>query len=511
MSKHITIDPLTRIEGHLSVSTEAEKVSSHSDAPLRVTKAMCEGEMFRGFEKIMEGRDPLDAQQITQRICGVCPISHATASIRAQEMAYGITPNKNGRIIQNLVLAANYLQSHIIHFYHLSALDFVDITSVLQYKGKDKILRDLKAWVERSLASKEIFPAAPFLPRYEVPYIQDEQINWELVSHYVQALDMRRICHEMGAVFGAKLPHSTSLVPGGCTQVPTIERVLSYVSRLKKVSSFVDDVYIPDLIRVAQEFPQYWAIGKGYTNMLSYGVFPLDDKGNKLIGEGVLCDGTWQQLDQEMINEQVKYSWFSSPTGKHPFQGEVNPAPRKSGAYSWIKAPRYRGMPMEVGPLSRVMVNYNAPGDPWIKKEVDSVLEPLGIPVEKMVSVIGRHLARGLEGKWIVQQAFKWLEEIEIDAPPARDFDIPGTAAGYGLTEAPRGALGHWLTLDNHKVKKYQCVVPTTWNCSPRDDNGQPGPIEKALEGVIVDDPAQPIEVARIVRSYDPCLACAVH
>jgi len=490
VSKHITISPVTRLEGHFAISTDADEVTIKGKKKYRITSAKSEGEMFRGFEKILEGRDPLDAQQITQRICGVCPISHGTASIRAQEMAYGITPNKNGRLIQNLILAANYLQSHIIHFYHLAALDFVDITAILKYSGNNRTLKDLKAWVERALANKEVFPAAPFLPRYEVPYIKDDETNWTLIAHYAAALEMRKLCHEMTAVFGAKVPHSTSMVPGGCTQVPTMERILSYASRLKKVSAFIQEVYLPDLVSVAGAFPQYWEIGKGYGNMMCYGVFPMNDSGRKFIEPGVLINGKWERFDPSLIHEDVAYSWFSSASGRHPSQGETEPSPNKPRAYSWVKAPRYKGQAMEVGPLARVMVNYFSPNNSWIKKEVDGVLASLGIPAEKMYSVLGRHLVRGLESSWIEQQAFRWLDELEIDGPPARDFDIPEKASGYGLTEAPRGALGH---------------------CSPRDDDGKPGPIEKALEGVLVEDQKQPIEVARIIRSYDPCLACAVH
>jgi Ni,Fe-hydrogenase I large subunit len=228
----LSLSPLTRIEGHLAVHARTEPLDAGEGH--RVAHAQCEGEMFRGIEQILEGRDPLDAQQITQRICGVCPISHGIASVRAQEAAYGIVPNRNGRLLQNLILAANYLQSHVLHFYHLAALDFVDVAAVLKYEGKNKLLAGLRTWVEKALERKDVFPAAPFLPRYDAKYVEDLDANMALLSHYVEALEVRKLCHEMGAVFGARMPHSTALVPGGCTQVPTMERVLSYTSRLKK-------------------------------------------------------------------------------------------------------------------------------------------------------------------------------------------------------------------------------------------------------------------------------------
>jgi Ni,Fe-hydrogenase I large subunit len=507
----ITISPVTRIEGHLSIHAETEPLGSGEKA-VRVKSARCEGEMFRGLEKILEGRDPLDAQVITQRTCGVCPITHGVGSVRAQEMAYGITPNRNGRLLQNLILAANYLHSHILHLYQLAALDFVDIKAILKYAGSDRLLLALKGWVERTIAAKDVFPAAPFLPRYESDsYVKDLDVNVALLAHYVQALSIRKICDEMGAVFGARLPHSTALVPGGCTQVPTMERVLAYSSRLTKVIEFIESTYFPDIVTVAKAFPAYWEIGRGSGNLLCYGVFENDESGNKAIRPGTVIDGKWEALDVNAITEDVGCSWFSSSSGLHPSKGETTAAPGRTSGYSWIKAPRYRGQPMEVGPLARVLVNYRDPNSPWMKKEVDELLGALKLEPAKLQSVLGRHAARGLETRWLAQQAKQWLGELEIDGPPAREFKIPKTGAGYGLTEAPRGALGHWLSIEDYRIKRYQCIVPTTWNCSPRDDAGKPGPVEQALVGIRVEDPQAPIEVGRIVRSFDPCIACAVH
>jgi len=341
--------------------------------------------------------------------------------------------------------------------------------------------------------------------------VQDLDRNARLLAHYVQALEMRKICHEMAAVFGARLPHTTSLVPGGCTQVPTLERVLTYRSRLTEVDAFLREVYLPDMLEVAQEFPEYFDVGGGYGNFLAYGAFVLDDSGKRFLGPGVVFDHQWEALDVTRITESVACSRFSSPGGLHPQDGETTPAPSKSGAYSWLKAPRYKGKPMEVGALARVMANYLAPGDSWVKREVDAFLATVNLPASKLVSVLGRHVARGLEATWIARQAARWLDELELGGPPAQDFEIPKAARGYGLVEAPRGALGHWLEIEDYRIKRYQCVVPTTWNCSPRDEQGQPGAVEKALEGVLVEDQAQPMEIGRVVRSFDPCIACAVH
>ena len=513
MATTISISPLTRIEGHLSIHTQAEALSMYGSEKYRISEARCEGEMFRGFETIMAGRDPLDAQQITQRICGVCPISHGIAAVEAIENTYHLEPVNNGRLLQNLILAANFIQSHILHFYHLSALDFVDIKSILNYGGSDNTLRSLKEWVLQAVARKDIFPGAPFLPRYEVDqYVADDEINWCLIGHYVQALEMRAVAHEMAAVFGAKLPHATALIPTGCTQIPTMERVLSYRARLDKVSSFIKKVYLPDLLKAAAAFPQYWYIGQSYPHYLSYGVFRMENKTGadvkKFFRGGVAIDGRFENVDQNKIAEYVGHSRYASPSGLHPRDGKTIPDPQKG--YSWLKAPRYNGLPMEVGPLARVVTNYLG-GNATVKKSVDGILTAAGLQLADLNSVLGRHLARALEADWIADKAYQWLAEIEIDAPAAKDYDLLPAGRGFGLTEAPRGALGHWMEVQDYKIRNYQCVVPTTWNCSPRDDRNQAGPVEKALEGTTIEDPDQPIEAGRVVRAFDPCIACAVH
>jgi ferredoxin hydrogenase large subunit/hydrogenase large subunit len=370
----------------------------------------------------------------------------------------------------------------------------------------------VRSGVERAKGGNELFPAAPFLPRYEGEfYIKDADTNCDLLSHYVEALTIRRIAHEMAAVFGARLPHSTAIVPGGCTQAPTEERILSYQSRLKKVQDFVEKIYFPDVLAAAKAFPQYWEIGSSGYGFLSYGVFENDDNGKKLFSPGVVIDGKWMELDVNAIAEDIQYSRFSSTSGLHPSVGETKMSPDKEGAYSWLKAPRYQGRPMEVGPLARVLVDYYSPGGGVVKSELDAILAVTGLPISKLHSVLGRILCRVIELRILLRRMGEWLAELTVDGAPAQKFDLVKTGTGFGLTEAARGALGHWITIKDYRIANYQCVVPSTWNCSPRDKDGTPGPLEKALEGVLVADPQQPMEVARIVRSFDPCLACAIH
>ena len=504
MSKTIDIDPITRIEGHLAINIKVEDG--------RVIYARSSGEMFRGFEMILKGRDPLDAQQITQRICGVCPISHGTASILAQDMAYGIRPPENGRLARNIILAANYIQSHLVHFYQLSALDFVDIAAVTSYRGNDPMLKALKAWVKSQISSKTIFPAAPFLPRYDSPYIENKELNILAIKHYLEAIEMRALAQKMGAVFGAKLPHSTTLIPGGVTEKITARKIATCRDILKKLSVFVENAYIPDVIEVASSFPEYFSSGKGCGNFLAYGVFPESNKSHDTcFPSGVLIQGKLSELDPEKIYEDVKYSRYSSPSGLKPLNGATVPSPGKENAYTWLKAPRYEGSAMEVGPLARILVAYNRKNNKGLNALVDKLLKKFNAGPEALISTMGRHAARALEAKIIADRCVQWIEQLTPDKPAFADFEIPESGSGVGLTEAPRGALGHWINIKGHKIENYQCVVPTTWNCSPRDDRDIPGPVEQALIGTGIKDPNNPIEATRVVRSFDPCIACAVH
>jgi len=504
LTAKVEIDPVTRLEGHLAVRLELDGG--------RVSQAFSSGEMFRGFEVLLRGRSPMDAQQITQRICGVCPISHGTASILAQDQAYGVSPPPGGRLVRNLILAANYIQSHLIHFYHLAALDFVDVTAVLDYQGRDPALVALKAWIKSQVEAKVTYPAAPFLPRYEGAYLGQAELNLGAVKHYLEALEMRTKAHKMVALFGGKAPHATALVPGGVTEQLTARNLAAYRAMLDELRTFIDQAYLPDVAAVAQAFPDYFATGRGCGTFLAYGVFPENDgRTEMLLPGGVLTGEGLKELRVEAVTEQVKYSFFSSASNLPPAQGRTEPAPDKAGAYSWLKAPRYDGRPMEVGPLARILVAYTRGDRPEVTRLVDGLLNQLGAKPEALLSVMGRHAARALECKLVADRAAAWLDQLGPGQPTFTEFTIPRTGRGQGLTEAPRGALGHWLEIHGHKIANYQCVVPSTWNCSPRDDAGVPGPVEQALAGTPIADPDNPLEAVRVIRSFDPCLACAVH
>ena len=502
---HIVIDPVTRIEGHLKVEAQVENGE--------VKEAKSEGTLFRGIELILQGRDPRDAQRITQRICGVCPTSHSIASTLTLDSAFGIADRipDNGRLIRNLILGAAHIADHILHFYHLTALDYVDVTKVASYEGKDPDLNSVKAFIERGALGH-------FVPRYEGDYRLSDEVDQELTGHYVQALLMRRKGQEMLSVFGGKMPHNMAVVPGGVTEVPTVDKITSFLWRLNELRDFIDNVYIPDVVAVAQAYGDYFEIGHGCGNLLSYGSFDLDGtnpdltKRERLLKQGrVSPDLRWQPLEPDRIAEYVTHSWYDEATnGRRPTEGETRPSGGKSGAYSWIKSPRYDGKVYEVGPLARMMVSYAA-GQSTVKALLDSVLSSLSLRPEAMFSVLGRHLARALETKLVADSMADWLLLLKPGEPVYIPYDIPEEATGMGLVEAARGALGHWIEIRNKRISRYQCVVPSTWNMSPRDDREQPGPLEQALTGTKVRDEANPFELVRIVRSFDPCLACAVH
>jgi Ni,Fe-hydrogenase I large subunit len=501
----IQIDPVSRIEGHLSVSLEVSNGE--------VSAAHCAGTMFRGFEILLKGRDPLDAVQITQRICGVCPVSHGVASSMALEGALGIQAPDNGRLLRNLILGANYIQSHIIHFYQLSALDFVDITSILSYSGNEAKLIAVRDWVKGEVASKPVNPAAPFLPRYSGDYITDPELNIAAVNHYLQALKMRALAHEMVSVFGGKIPHVPALVPGGVTSSPDIDKIEAYRSRLLELQAFIEKAYLPDVFAIAGAYPQYFKIGRGPGNLLSYGNFPEDAGGEKkFLAGGIYSQGNVSPVDSSMFREDTGFAWFSSKSGLHPSMGETQPAPTKADAYSWVKAPRYDDLVMEVGPLARVLITHKAGSNPRLSTLLQKVLRDSNLAEDDLFSVMGRHLTRALECSLIAEQLNTWLDQLQPGQPAVcAPYTIPSSGKGMGLMEAPRGALGHWIEIGDKVIQRYECIVPTTWNCSPRDDQNRPGALEQALVGVKLAQPDQPIEALRVVHSYDPCLACAVH
>lgn len=502
MKDGIHLSPVTRIEGHLGVKLELSQG--------RVATAQVTGEMFRGFENILRGRHPMDAQQITQRICGVCPVEHGVASIRAQDMAYGLEVPSNGRLLRNLIQAANFITSHITHFYLLCGLDFVNVASLLSYTGTDRTLLGLKDWAKAQLATASANPVGPFLPQWPAGLIEDADLNATVLRHYVEAIAARRTGHKLGALFAGKLPHAASLVPGGVTEHADASKIAHARALLQELKAFVEDAYLPDVAAVAGAFPEYFKLGRGCGNFLAYDAFP-EKTGSFVFKGGTLLDGRLAPLNLAQIGEDVRHSWFSSGSGLHPSIGATEAKPGKPGAYSWLKAPRYDQQPMEVGALARLLISAESPGGEPFRNLIYKYLKILGLAPDALVSVMGRHLARALESQLLIERCEVWLDELHPDKPSFLPFEVPSSCEGHGLTEAARGALGHWLRVEKGKIANYQCVVPTTWNCSPRDDRSIPGPVEQAIEGTAIADPASPIEAARIIRSFDPCLACAVH
>ncbi len=479
MVTKIKIDPITRIEGHLAIEAVID------DGVVKEAKSA--GTLFRGFEIILQGRDPRDANRLTQRICGVCPTAHATASAFCIDDAFGLTDKipDNAKLIRALIFGSNFLQSHILHFYHLAALDYVDATSVVG---------DL----------------APFVPRYEGDYRVSGEANAELVNHYLKALDIRRKCQEMLSIFGGKMPHNVGIVPGGVTEKPTEDKITNFLWRLNEIRDFVDNSYIPDVIAVAKAYSDYFEIGKGCKRLLSYGGFDLPT--GELFKAGVISPDLQSEVFvKENITEDVKHSWYAdSDSGKNPAQGQTKPQLKKKDAYSFLKSPRYGGKVCEVGPLARMVSNY-VQGDGKTKELVDSLLGQFDAGVDVLFSVLGRHAARALEAKLIADAMVDWLQALKPDEPTIVESPIPEMGEGAGLTEAPRGSVGHWMTVKDKKIDRYQVIAPTAWNASPKDDKGQPGAVEQAIIGTKVKDKDNPFELVRIVRAFDPCLACSVH
>jgi len=493
----IVIDPVTRIEGHL-------KIEATVDDGI-VKEARSTGTLFRGIELILQGRDPRDAPRITQRICGVCPTAHATASTFALDEAFGIADRvpANGRILRNLILGCNFIQSHVLHFYHLAALDYVDVTEIATYEGSDPGLLTAKAFLGRG-------ELGPFVPRYEGDYRFSTDVAQRLASHYVQAFDVRRKAHELLAVFGGKMPHNVGIVPGGVTQVPEVDTIAGFLWRLNEIRHFIDRVYVPDVLEVARAYGDYAEIGGGCGRFISYGGFPLES--GRLLDSGTASmDLVPEEFDVGKITESVAHSWYSDDGEcRHPTAGKTEPAPAKEAGYSWLKSPRYDGRVHEGGPLARMLVNYGR-GNEKVKRLIDHVLGALDAEPTALNSVLGRHAARAVECKLVADAMADWVLGLTPGGEVYAPYEIPDEGGGAGLTAAPRGALGHWARLKNGVIDHYQCVVPTTWNASPKDEQGNPGPVEQAIVGTPIRDEENPFEIVRIVRSFDPCLACAVH
>lgn len=531
----IVVDPLTRIEGHLRVEAEVEGG--------KIKSARCVGTLFRGLEIILKGRHPFDAPHFTQRVCGVCTYSHALASTRAVEDAINKPIPANATYIRNLVLAMLFMHDHLVHFYGLHALDFVDVVNALEgdpvkaasiansisnRKATAAEYRDVQAKLRAFVDSGQLgpFTNAYFLGNHPAYHLSPE-LNLIATTDYLKALRHQVRGARAMAVFGAKNPHTQFLIPGGVTSYDSLtpKRIEEFTQLAAEMLQFVEDYYIPDLIAIAASYKECAEIG-GTDNFMTFGEFPDPGKERELEGRwlrpGVIRNrmiDKVEKLNPERIAEGVTHAWYEGDRPLHPYEGETIPHFTEMGGqtekYSWLKAPRYDGIAVETGPLAQVLVAYGQPNSP-VKPLVDGVLKSLSLGPDALFSTLGRTAARGIEALAIGLQVKNWLTQyqsnIETDKQIVADYEAPKDSRGVGLLTAPRGGLSHWMVTDeNARIKNFQLVVPTTWNLSPRDEKDIPSACEQALVGTPVADPAKPVEILRTVHSFDPCIACAVH
>lgn len=549
----LVVDPITRIEGHLRIEVQAENG--------RINNAWASATQFRGLELVLKGRDPRDAWAFAQRICGVCTVVHAVASLRSVEDALDIKIPAQANLIRNLMLGMQYLHDHVVHFYHLHALDWVDVVSALKADpvAAEKIAKTMSDWPNNNAVRFKAVQdrVAGFVqsgqlgiftngywghPAYKLP----PEVNLIAVSHYLEALDWQRDVVALHAVFGGKNPHPNFIVGGMASPINLEARATINADKLTDVNAlivraqeFVEKVYWPDLVAIAGFYKDWAAIGGGTGNFLCYGDLPKTPGGEDFyFPRGVVMDKDLSKVvpfDQAGVTEQIHSSWYEYSGGNdsalHPWDGETKAsytgpkAPyeylQDEKKYTFMKAPRYNGKPMEVGPLARMLVGYAA-GQPDIKAIVDETLKTLNVGPEALFSTLGRTAARGMESILYARLMRTWYDDL-VTRMKGGDTSThngekwepstwPKEAKGWGFMEAPRGALGHWVNIKDGKIENYQAVVPSTWNCSPRDKDGVMGPYEAALvDNHPLADPERPIEILRTIHSFDPCLACGVH
>lgn len=558
MSERIVIDPITRIEGHLRVEAAIEGG--------KIKDAYSSGTMVRGIENIVRNRDPRDAWVFVGRVCGVCTSIHSLCSVRAVEQALDITIPPNAEMVRNIMEAVLYMHDHTVHFYQLHALDWVDIVSALKADPKAAALlaQQLSPWAKNTegyfrntqerlkkfVASGQLGIFANGYWGHPAYKLTPEQ-NLIATVHYLDALEWQKEIVKVHAVFGGKNPHPNFLVGGMPCSIDlneanaiNAERLALVKQKLQEGKDFIDQVYIPDLLMIAEVYKDEWSkIGGGVSNYLSYGDFPLHGYAgieDYLSPRGIVLDRDLSKVhpvdanSSEEIKEYIYHSWYKytegDKAGLHPYDGETNleytgPKPPYKhldveDKYSWIKTPRWKGQPMEVGPLARLIVAYAAGKEPQ-KTAVDNVLRQLNLPAEALFSTLGRTAARGIETQLVAGWSLEFFDQLmkNLENGDSRmanpvmweNENWPKKAQGVGLTEAPRGALAHFIVIENNRVKNYQMVVPTTWNASPKDENGNLSPYESALIGTPIHDANQPLEILRTIHSFDPCLACAVH
>jgi hydrogenase large subunit len=547
----ITIDPVTRIEGHLRIDAEVDGGV--------VRKAWSSGTMFRGIERILEGRDPREAWLFTQRFCGVCTTVHAIASVRAVENALQLEVPLNAQYIRNLILAAHAMHDHIVHFYHLSALDWVDVVSALKadpaktaqlaeslstWKGNSRMqftaVRDkLKGFVDSGQLG--IFQNGYWgHPAMKLP----PEVNLLAVSHYLEALEQQRRINQVVAILGGKTPNIQNLAVGGVANAINLdnqatlnmEKLFRVKDIIDEIQDFIQQVYFVDVCAIGAMYADWLGHGRGVTNYLSVPDLPLDTKGTQFdFPGGVIMNGDLAKVDEiktfqepffrENVTESIARAWYDGTWSKHPFEETTDPKYTKfedNGKYSWVKAPRFKGNPMQVGPLAQVLAGVALGHKPTVKWATKTLDTAGGIAKTKLTpavlhSTLGRHAARMIRTQVIAELAQKhWnLLVNNIAKGDTAIFNEPvfpkGEQRGFGFHEAPRGTLSHWVVIRDGKIANYQAVVPSTWNAGPRDEKDQPGPYEASLVGNPVADAARPLELVRTVHSFDPCLACAIH
>ncbi|TKI66877.1 Ni/Fe hydrogenase [Lysinibacillus mangiferihumi] len=454
MNKRIIINPLTRISGFLEIDVRIENNV--------VVDAKTKGNLFRGFEQMLVGRSPFDAVYFTQRICGICSAAHSMASSLALEDALKIEPMEQGRYLRDIIHCCEFLQNHIRHFYQYTVPDFVKL-------GQNTLLE----------TDHHDFRLA-------------KEINNRIAQHYLDSLAISRSAHQMLAVLGGKAPHNHGVFIGGITTKATSEKVVLIDSLLQKIVEFIDEKMIPDVYDIAHYYPEYFKLGGGYGNLLSYGSFHnYKELGTLYTNPLVLSKKGLEVFNENNIEEKIDYSYYklSEKTDKQN-QAVLEPDMDKKGAYSWVKAPRYNGLPFEVGPLARLILSGN-----YINR----------------ISAMDRTIARALETKKIAEIMKILLKQIIPDVEMQQKYDLPLSASGRGLVDTTRGALGHWLEIKNQKISFYQIITPSTWDFSTRDENGYRGVAEEALIGTPIANPDEPVEIGRILRSFDPCMSCATH
>ena len=570
-NRRIVVDPVTRIEGHLRVQATINEKNI-------ITDSQSTGTMWRGLEVILKGRDPRDAWAFVERICGVCTGIHALAAVRAVEDAIGIKIPKNANIMRNLMNATLYTHDHIVHFYQLSALDWVDVvsalsadpreTSALQQKispnhplSSPGYFRDVQNRLKKFVASGQLGIFANGYwghPAMKLP----PAVNLLAVTHYLEALDFQREIIKIHTILGGKNPHPNYLVGGvacpinmhdtGAAGTMVNEVTLNYMRDIARQSvDFVQNVYLPDIKAIASFYPEWFKYGGGLVsrNVLCYGEFPeiANDWSDESLQmpRGAIIDGKLSEVlnvdlrDTKQIQEFVDHSWYKYPDDKmglHPWEGITEQAFELSkgsvgtktkfqwlgedGKYSWIKSPRYNGHMMEVGPLARLVLSI-AKDVKHFKDPALALLKERNLPLEAIYSTLGRHAARALECDWTAKQMVKYVDDLTANIKAGdevaanREFWDPKTwpkeCRGVGICEAPRGALGHWCVIKDTRIENWQAIVPTTWNASPRSNEGQQSAFETSLLGTPVADPHKPLEIIRTIHTFDPCLACATH